>query len=63
MDTARSARTSMDKGFILVAEQVTFNFSGFAYPTIVAEKTYLFRVPYYGFYIWFLKKIGLQGER
>ena len=22
----------------------------------VAEKTYLFRVPYYGFYIWFLKK-------
>ena len=53
----------MDKGFILVAEQVTFNFSGFTYPTIVAEKTYLFRVPYYGFYIWFLKKIGLQGER
>ena len=29
----------------------------------LAEKTYLFRVPYYGFCIWFLKKVGLSGHR
>ena len=33
------------------------------YTTPVAEKTYLFRVPYYGFYIWFLRKVGLFGYR
>ena len=29
----------------------------------VAGKTYFFRVPYEGFYIWVLKKVGLLGYR
>ena len=29
------------------------------YTLPVAGKAYLFRVPYYGFYIQFLKKVGL----
>ena len=33
------------------------------YTLPVAEKTYLFRVPNYGFYIEFPKKVGLLGHR
>ena len=29
----------------------------------VAEKTYLFRVPYYRFYLWYPKKVDLFGYR
>ena len=29
----------------------------------VAEETYLFRVPYYDYCIWFLKKVDLFGYR
>ena len=29
----------------------------------VAGKTYLFRVPYYGFYIYVLKKVGFGRPR
>ena len=52
------ARPSSDPGLPCLSKP---NLNLYTLP--VAEKTYHFRVPYYGFYIWFLKKVGLFGYR
>ena len=35
----------------------------FVYGLPIAEKTYRFRVPYYGFYMQVLERVGLFGYR